>query len=580
MSTRQEFVVYLSSTLADLGPERDVALKTIAEFGVVKTSYRASEEGVVNTCTGDVRRSNLYIGILGQRYGYVPPQTENNPENKSITELEYESCEMAGQPKISRLVFIKPTAAGIDHSHIDALSRPDTASRMEAFLARAGKDQVAYQFKTLEDFRAELRIRVKEHADQFHRENALSKTMLSGSETWNRQLAPVGIACVPGNDEAQRQAIQQCGSNRFQAFELSPDDPDYLAILDAGIQKAQLGCLLVTPASLTRLNAGPSTQKVSAALNMLHVRIGNAVLICEGVSKAALPPEWLHATVIELQENGLTAATAATLETLYDALRVHVPSLTVDPRLALPYLVLAPTRSEAESLCEQHGNGFLAFKSDAARKLRKEEFDRIAVAARLIDKNWPKNIYGPERQHWKCFGSASTTAHELILRSVKRINEAVSGSREKRFLKSAKLVPRRYRLEEFLDDHFGSRKAVEAVRNSGCLFVVDELALLHPALRAAADTLLVGAKTAIVSVSPCDPAHRATEELLDDFSYLRVGSVVSRFKTDHDPRCEIALNNVDRVERWLRITIPELISSTEELESNPALVARAASLLA
>jgi len=36
MTIRQEFVVYLSSTLADLEPEREVALKTIAEFARVK----------------------------------------------------------------------------------------------------------------------------------------------------------------------------------------------------------------------------------------------------------------------------------------------------------------------------------------------------------------------------------------------------------------------------------------------------------------------------------------------------------------------------------------------------------------
>jgi hypothetical protein len=41
MTKRLEFVVYLSSTLADLEPERKLALETIGEFGVVKTSYRA-----------------------------------------------------------------------------------------------------------------------------------------------------------------------------------------------------------------------------------------------------------------------------------------------------------------------------------------------------------------------------------------------------------------------------------------------------------------------------------------------------------------------------------------------------------
>jgi hypothetical protein len=77
--------VYLSSTLADLAPEREVALKTIAEFARVTKSFRAREENVVTTCRGDVRKCNLYIGILDQRYGYMPPVDEGNPEEKSIT---------------------------------------------------------------------------------------------------------------------------------------------------------------------------------------------------------------------------------------------------------------------------------------------------------------------------------------------------------------------------------------------------------------------------------------------------------------------------------------------------------------
>jgi hypothetical protein len=169
MTTRREFVVYLSSTLIDLERERDVALKTVAEFGRVTMSFRASEEGVVATCIGDVRKCDLYIGILGQRYGYVPP--ENNPEEKSITELEYEACCTPGLPQIPRLMFIKPTEAGIPAAYLDALSHKTTAARMEAFLDRAGKDQTAYVFKNLDELRSELRIRVNKAADEFHQKN-------------------------------------------------------------------------------------------------------------------------------------------------------------------------------------------------------------------------------------------------------------------------------------------------------------------------------------------------------------------------------------------------------------------------
>jgi hypothetical protein len=90
----------------------------------------------------------------------------------------------------------------------------------------------------------------------------------------------------------------------------------------------------------------------------------------------------------------------------------------------------------------------------------------------------------------------------------------------------------------------------------------------------------VGARTAIVSLTPCDPSHSRIDELLDEFSFLRVGSLVTRFKAELDPRCEIALNSIDRMDRWLRSTLPELVASAEDHETNPTLLAEMQQALA
>ncbi|MEO5880790.1 MAG: DUF4062 domain-containing protein [Caldimonas sp.] len=572
MTDRKEFVVYLSSTLADLEAEREIALKTIGEVGVVKTSYRADEQGAIDACTGDVRSSQLYVGILAQRYGYVPPQADGNPDDKSITELEYEACLRPGQPPIPRLMFIKLPEAGIEAAHIDALSNLDTAPRMATFLARANKDQIAFPFKSGEEFRAELRIRVGQQSDRFHRGESGGRSMFGGGERWKRQLAPLAVACVPGTDEAQRAALAALGTDRFVPFELSPDDPAYLATLDAGLARAQLAALLVTPASLARFKSGTGVQAVKAGITMLADRSGHAVVITEGIAEGQLPAEWAEAQQLSLPAGALTGLdAAATLASLYERLRAIDASLTLEPRLALPYVVIAPTLYQAVMLADPSGPTFAGFAQADVQTVRKAEFTRIAAASRLLDAEWPQDLYSDQRHEWKCFGAASPSADAIVRDSVARVNAAPPGSRERRFLKTAHLVPRRYRLDEYLDDRLGSRKAILAVRDGGCLFVVDEVALLHPVLRNAADDLLVGARTAIVAVTPCDPSHSRIDTLLGDFSFLRVGSLVTRFKTDRDPRCEIALNNIGRVERWLRATLPELVASAEDQESVPAL---------
>ena len=83
-----DFRVYLSSTLKDLEPERRAIQDALADQCVVKHSYTASEQELVESCLSDVEQCHLYIVVLGLRYGPVPPSFDN-PEQLSITKLEY-----------------------------------------------------------------------------------------------------------------------------------------------------------------------------------------------------------------------------------------------------------------------------------------------------------------------------------------------------------------------------------------------------------------------------------------------------------------------------------------------------------
>ena len=143
-----------------------------------------------------------------------------------------------------------------------------------------------------------------------------------------------------------------------------------------------------------------------------------------------------------------------------------------------------------------------------------------------------------------------------------------------RLLRRAQLLPRCYEIDEYFADRWGSRRIVQGLRDTTLLILVDEVALLHPGLRAIAEALLSSTNNAVVSISPCDPAHTSTDELLGDLSYLRVGNIVSRFRTDLDPRCEIAVNSIDRIDRWLRATLPELVAAAGEQQGDPRLLAR------
>ncbi len=103
-----EFRIYLSSTIEDLIAEREAAIEILRRHALVKDSYRASEEGTVATCKQDVRESHLYVGIIGQRYGWIP-EGEENKDAKSITEIEYDTCREPDRLRIPRLIFMRTT---------------------------------------------------------------------------------------------------------------------------------------------------------------------------------------------------------------------------------------------------------------------------------------------------------------------------------------------------------------------------------------------------------------------------------------------------------------------------------------
>lgn len=96
--------IYVSSTYSDLKEYREKVYHKLRELQhdvIAMEDYVASDQRPLDRCLKDVARSDLYIGVFAWRYGYIPPQ--NNPEHKSITELEYRKAVETGKP---RLIFL------------------------------------------------------------------------------------------------------------------------------------------------------------------------------------------------------------------------------------------------------------------------------------------------------------------------------------------------------------------------------------------------------------------------------------------------------------------------------------------
>ena len=92
---------FLSSTVNGLESCRKVAITTINGFDgwkcICMEDFGADPEDPLEKCLARLRTCNLFVGILGHRYGSV------HPNGKSYTELEYdEACKLG----INCLMFL------------------------------------------------------------------------------------------------------------------------------------------------------------------------------------------------------------------------------------------------------------------------------------------------------------------------------------------------------------------------------------------------------------------------------------------------------------------------------------------
>ena len=127
--------VYVSSTIADLIEERRAVLNwlRLARHQAVD-SYLPNSDTVRDSCLDDVAACDLYVLILGHRYGFQPQ--DRNPEGLSITHLEFRRAGECGIPRVALL-----------HTSIPDVSLSDLADPQRLALVSAFRDEVGRQVR-------------------------------------------------------------------------------------------------------------------------------------------------------------------------------------------------------------------------------------------------------------------------------------------------------------------------------------------------------------------------------------------------------------------------------------------------
>lgn len=134
--------IFVSSTYEDMIPYRDAvsdALTSIEQLPIGMEHFVSAPDRPLDVCLTDVRRCQLYIVLVGMRYGSLDEET-----GKSFTELEYEE---AVKNKIPVLAFV------IDENECPILPKfvdvGDNAEKLKKFKSSLDK-RMTSRFRSVE----------------------------------------------------------------------------------------------------------------------------------------------------------------------------------------------------------------------------------------------------------------------------------------------------------------------------------------------------------------------------------------------------------------------------------------------
>lgn len=179
-----------------------------------------------------------------------------------------------------------------------------------------------------------------------------------------------------------------------------------------------------------------------------------------------------------------------------------------------------------------------------------ERFNELRASMELTSAAWPSR-YGTTRLAWRPLGSAESI-REVLEAMVDRLNGVVSGTGTDR-----KLKLQHYPIDPIIARSPLLRPIYASMVRAGCIAVVDELSLFHPALRREAQMFLNNPQVSVITVAPVAAVRSNVEELLESEARRQLGEPYNRYELDFDPRCEFGVEEERHLKRWLHRSLPD-----------------------
>lgn len=158
----------ISSTIIDLPKHREQVKEAClrqSTFPLMMEHRPASDDDGISFSLSLVDAADIYIGVYGSRYGWIP--NDSNPKQVSLTEMEYDRAVELGIP---RLIFLMDKKHTVNFEDIE---QGNGASKLKAFLDKVKTDNFVNFFNSANDLRnhvinslAECRLNLADSTDE------------------------------------------------------------------------------------------------------------------------------------------------------------------------------------------------------------------------------------------------------------------------------------------------------------------------------------------------------------------------------------------------------------------------------
>jgi tetratricopeptide (TPR) repeat protein len=158
--------IMVSSTFTDLMEHRQKVIKAIDALGfranVMENDGARADFDVIESSLNMVRDSAAYVGVISQKYGQTPLDTDQNPDRLSITELEFNEAMRLNRPIV---LFIMGERHPVLKADVEI--DPNKIQKLDAFRERAKRmregsevNRVYAIFESLEQFSAAAAVAI------------------------------------------------------------------------------------------------------------------------------------------------------------------------------------------------------------------------------------------------------------------------------------------------------------------------------------------------------------------------------------------------------------------------------------